>query len=61
MLTPGDIVKFTSNLYRDWGLGLVLHHAIIRDREGRIHVGFFDVLTAAGVKRVSCNFMEKLD
>jgi len=57
---PGDMVRFTTSVYRTWGLGVVLSEYSMKDRDGRVHPGFYYVLTVEGEKLVSYNFMEKI-
>ncbi len=59
-MKPGDLVRFTANMYRTWGIGVVLREYSMKDREGRIHADFYYVLTVEGEKLVSHNFMEKI-
>ena len=50
---PGQLVRFISTIYRDWGLGIVLRHADVRDRSGRRRhpAGFWVVLTSRGEQK----------
>lgn len=59
-MKSGDMVRFTANIYRTWGIGVVLREYIMKDLDGRIHSGFYYVLTVEGEKLVSYNFMELL-
>ena len=59
-MKSGDMVRFTANIYRTWGIGVVLSEYSMKDLDGRIHSGFYYVLTVEGEKLVSYNFMELL-
>ena len=59
-MKSGDMVRFTANIYRTWGIGVVLREYSMKDLDGRIHSGFYYVLTVEGEKLVSYNFMELL-
>jgi hypothetical protein len=50
------MVRFTTSVYRTWGLGVVLSEYSMKDRDP----GFYYVLTVEGEKLVSYNFMEKI-
>ena len=54
------MVRFTTSVYRTWGLGVVLSEYNMKDRDGRVHPGFYYVLTVEGEKLVSYNFMDKI-
>lgn len=60
-MRPGDIVRFTTTLYDDWGLGLIICEHRIVDRDGVVHPGYYWVLTQCGEKVVSDSFMEKIE
>jgi hypothetical protein len=57
---PGDLVRFTTSMYRDWGLGLIIREYDMVDRDGRKHPGFYYVMTQVGERLVSDSFMEEL-
>jgi hypothetical protein len=56
----GSLVKFTTSVYRGWGLGLILREYDMVDRDGRKHPGYYHVMTQVGEKLVSDSFMEEL-
>lgn len=57
----GSLVKFTTSVYRGWGLGLILREYDMVDRDGRKHPGYYHVMTQVGEKLVSDSFMEELN
>lgn len=59
-MKPGDLVRFTTNMYRDWGLGLIIREYDMVDRDGVKHLGFYYVMTRVGERLVSDSFMEEL-
>lgn len=59
-MKPGDLVRFTTSLYHDWGLGLIIREYDMVDRDGRKHPGYYHVMTQVGERLVSDSFMEEL-
>ena len=59
-MKPGDLVRFTTFLYHDWGLGLIIREYDMADRDGVKHLGFYYVMTQVGERLVSDSFMEEL-
>lgn len=54
-------MRFTTSLYDEWGLGLIIKDHRIVDRDGVLHRGYYWVLTQCGQKVVSDSFMEKIE
>jgi len=59
-MNPGDLVFFTVNLYKSWGIGIILREYHLVDRDGKKHDGYYYVLTHEGEKLVSDHFMDPI-
>lgn len=59
-IKPGDIVRFTSLLHCDLGLGLVLAEKLYLDDKGNLFPGHFVVLTSKGQKIIYHSLMEAI-
>jgi hypothetical protein len=54
----GDLVRFTSHVYKEWGLGIIMEKYVMTDSNRFEPPGFFFVFTPVGRKLVSALFME---
>lgn len=60
-MSPGDLVRFTVSLYRNWEIGIVIRDYAMKSTDSRWQDEYYYVLTKDGERLVSEHFMKKIN